>query len=214
MTEVRPASGTASLARALVRDWLARATARPSSAGAPQLVGLTGAVIGRRYVLIARADVATEEPSRGFCIGRAPTCDIVIVDPDLSRTHARVTRRGDKFFLRDLGSKNGTRVAGAQIPTGTPVLLRDGDDIELGGCRLRFEHRAGRLAGLLAGAGANSPATAAHRRPVATPGSGATAGRRAFASPLLAQLLAGSIAALAGAGLLAVCLAIFRAMFW
>ena len=47
-------------------------------------------------------------------------------DPVMSRSHARVYRRGENFFLEDLGSRNGTfvRVRGkAPLPFGASVLV-------------------------------------------------------------------------------------------
>ena len=41
-------------------------------------------------------------------IGRAPTCDLAITAPLMSREHARVRVAGNKVFLRDAGSTYGT----------------------------------------------------------------------------------------------------------
>lgn len=42
--------------------------------------------------------------------GRAPESDVVLEDPFVSSTHARVVRRGQTSVLEDLGSTNGTFV--------------------------------------------------------------------------------------------------------
>lgn len=61
--------------------------------------------------------------------------DIVLRDdPYLSPRHARIERRGDSFFLVDLGSSNGIYV---RIREPTP--LADGDMILVGQQVLRFE---------------------------------------------------------------------------
>ena len=48
-------------------------------------------------------------------IGRSPRADLVINDPFVSRIHCEVAAEEDGYVLRDLGSKNGTRVAGIRI---------------------------------------------------------------------------------------------------
>ncbi len=78
-------------------------------------------------------------------IGRSPECDIILPDRQVSRRHARIFRRGDQYFLEDLGSKNGTWVNGQ--PVQDPVPLQDGDEIQVA---LRFK-----LA--FVGAGATAP---------------------------------------------------------
>jgi pSer/pThr/pTyr-binding forkhead associated (FHA) protein len=45
-------------------------------------------------------------------IGRDPGADIAIDDASMSRRHALILRRGGRFFLRDLGSANGTYLDG------------------------------------------------------------------------------------------------------
>jgi len=45
-------------------------------------------------------------------IGRDPRADVSIDDPSLSRRHALILRRGGRFYLRDLGSSNGSYLDG------------------------------------------------------------------------------------------------------
>lgn len=63
-------------------------------------------------------------------IGRAADCDVVLSDRQISRYHARIERDAQGYLLRDLGSKNGTKV-NAEVVHGQPYRLRDGDEIEL-----------------------------------------------------------------------------------
>ncbi|OZV78521.1 FHA domain-containing protein [Micromonospora echinospora] len=69
-------------------------------------------------------------------IGRAPTVDIVVDDPHLSRRHAVVRSEGDMVILNDLGSTNGTWLNDRRIFDVEP--LTDGDVIRLGRTELRF----------------------------------------------------------------------------
>ncbi|MGQ9599045.1 MAG: FHA domain-containing protein [Anaerolineae bacterium] len=64
------------------------------------------------------------------CIGRGSGSDILLQDSQASRQHAEISRQGDQFFIRDLGSMNGTFVNGERI-TG-PRLLKPGDEIRIG----------------------------------------------------------------------------------
>jgi hypothetical protein len=74
-----------------------------------------------------------EEP---VTIGRLPECDVVLSDPNVSRRHAEVRRRGNEIVVIDLDSTNGTRVNGAGVKE---RRLADGDEITLGSTVIRFE---------------------------------------------------------------------------
>lgn len=74
-----------------------------------------------------------EEP---VCIGRLPDCDVILSDPNVSRRHAEVRRRGNDFVVIDLGSTNGTRVNGGGV---RERRLVDGDELTLGSTVIRFE---------------------------------------------------------------------------
>lgn len=63
-------------------------------------------------------------------IGRSPDNEITLPDPEISRRHAQITRQGNEYAIRDLGSTNGTFVNSQRITTLTP--LYDGDVINLG----------------------------------------------------------------------------------
>ena len=70
-------------------------------------------------------------------IGRQASCTIVIPDNNISRVHARFRPDGDGWTIEDLGSTNGTRVAGLLITE--PTALVDGQLIALGSLQMRFE---------------------------------------------------------------------------
>jgi pSer/pThr/pTyr-binding forkhead associated (FHA) protein len=69
-------------------------------------------------------------------VGRAPSADIVLADPHLSRRHATVQATVDGVVLTDLGSTNGTWLNDQRIVGSVP--LTDGDVIRLGRTDLRF----------------------------------------------------------------------------
>ena len=73
---------------------------------------------------------------RPFVIGRAPDCDLLLQHESISRQHARIARTDEGWILRDLGSKNGSRVNTYHV---TDQVLRNGDRIDLGTIRMYVE---------------------------------------------------------------------------
>lgn len=66
--------------------------------------------------------------------GRAMTNDIRLDDPAASREHFELRPVGGSFFIRDLGSRNGTLVNGA--PLRQELMLLPGDEVTVGRTRL------------------------------------------------------------------------------
>ena len=69
-------------------------------------------------------------------IGRSRECDLVLAAGDASRKHCEVLARGDRFAVRDLGSRNGTFVNGERVEA--ERALNAGDQIELGSSTITF----------------------------------------------------------------------------
>lgn len=99
----------------------------------PFLQVVTGAMRGKRYKLEKESNV----------LGRSGV-DINLFEQELnmkkpvvSKKHASISIRDDRFFINDLGSTNGTRVNSLSVnPISTEYELKDGDcffiaDIEL-----------------------------------------------------------------------------------
>ena len=68
-------------------------------------------------------------------IGRDPSSDLVIDDPQVSRFHARLTESDGYVVLHDLQSSNGTMVNGARV---TRTVLIHGDTIAIGDTEISF----------------------------------------------------------------------------
>ena len=77
------------------------------------------------------------DASRENMLGRAQDAAIVLADRLASRAHAAVRCEAGRWVLRDLGSRNGTWVDGAQITSHT---LTDGAVIRIGTAELAFRH--------------------------------------------------------------------------
>ena len=70
-------------------------------------------------------------------VGRAPDNTIHIDDPSVSGRHAELRAGQKTYFLRDLGSTNGTRINGAAAAV--EATLHPGDRIRFGAVDARFE---------------------------------------------------------------------------
>src|SRR3954468_3803532 len=68
-------------------------------------------------------------------IGRSITADVEIEDITVSRRHALIVHGDGQAVLLDDSSRNGTWLNGARIER---AALNDGDEITLGGARLRY----------------------------------------------------------------------------
>jgi VWFA-related protein len=73
-----------------------------------------------------RLDVA--KPA--LVVGRSPDSDLVVDHNTVSRQHATIKLEGERFYLYDMGSTNGTFVEGRQIRE--PEALEDGMTIRFG----------------------------------------------------------------------------------
>lgn len=73
-------------------------------------------------------------------IGRSARNDLCVEDPFASRLHAEVRKRGDAFWVTDLGSANGTLINSARLTA--PVQLRDRDIIRIGETEIEYSERA------------------------------------------------------------------------
>lgn len=80
------------------------------------------------------------EPGADLTIGRGERAEILIDHPTISREHALLINRGPAPKLRDLGSRNGTRVNGRQLESGEEVLLDDGSRVEIGPATIVAHH--------------------------------------------------------------------------
>jgi putative peptide zinc metalloprotease protein len=74
-------------------------------------------------------------------IGRAPSSTLVLADPSVSRTHARISPGGNGGGARieDAGSSAGTLVDG--VPISAATALRDGAKLQLGALEMRVERQ-------------------------------------------------------------------------
>lgn len=69
----------------------------------------------------------------GRClVGRSSACDLVLRERNVSGHHAAIEWLGGRWYLQDLGSRNGTFVQASRVEPKTPVALRMGERIRFG----------------------------------------------------------------------------------
>ena len=76
-------------------------------------------------------------------IGRTPDNDIRLEHPQVSSRHAVLMKRGDKLFIEDRRSANGTWVRGQRVQPGVPVEVMNGEKVFIGPMPLVIQIEAG-----------------------------------------------------------------------
>ncbi len=84
----------------------------------PILIAQTGPLNGQRWSIIG-----------ALVIGRDSSCEVIVQDRQVSRSHARLTPSSVGVILDDLNSKNGTFLNGQRV--NDSVVLQDGDLIQI-----------------------------------------------------------------------------------
>ncbi|MHC4607890.1 MAG: FHA domain-containing protein [Planctomycetota bacterium] len=75
-------------------------------------------------------------PPGTLTLGRSSSCDVVLLDPKVSRTHAQLDCSPENSVITDLDSDAGTLVNGERAALG--IILQDGDALQMGDCKLHF----------------------------------------------------------------------------
>jgi pSer/pThr/pTyr-binding forkhead associated (FHA) protein len=97
----------------------------------------------------AGAELTLDTPGRVYVVGRMKSADFSIDDPDLSRRHIELVRRGDRLMIIDLGSKNGTVLGERRLQSGEEVAWPRGTSLQIGKTRLTYEDPLGDALGQL-----------------------------------------------------------------
>lgn len=101
--------------------------------------------------LLATLEVINPGPAKGtrhdvrsprVDIGRGSHNDIVIQDESVSDVHAKLQRRDDGWYLVDLGSTNGTYLAGQRLAE--DMRVESGNEVRFGGVKMVFRSDGGR----------------------------------------------------------------------
>ena len=84
-------------------------------------------------------ELALNEFDRPYTIGRLQSAELPLSDPDASRRHVEIIRRGTQVFVRDLGSKNGAKLNGVQLEPKRDTPWPAGAVLALGQSEFGFE---------------------------------------------------------------------------
>ena len=119
----------------------------PSANGASDQASSRSDLAGARLVSVADG-VQFGVLGNRLVLGRAITAgDAVDIDLSrlrrgaerISRRHAEIIKQGNDYFVRDLGSVNGTYIAGrGRLGRDQLYKLKDRDELVLGGAKLEF----------------------------------------------------------------------------
>ena len=90
----------------------------PNAVDYPVLIAQTGPLNGQRWSI-----------DKAIVIGRDAACEVVILDRQVSRYHARLMPAANGVILEDLGSKNGTFRSGVRLEES--IILQDGDLLQI-----------------------------------------------------------------------------------
>ncbi|HET6610843.1 MAG TPA: sigma 54-interacting transcriptional regulator [Kofleriaceae bacterium] len=97
-----------------------------------------------RVAVVTGPDAGRTAHSDGaeLSIGSAPENKLVIGDPTVSRHHLAIAATAGGFLVRDLGSTNGTRIAGVRIET---AYIEPGSQLLAGETECRFDLSGGEI---------------------------------------------------------------------
>jgi hypothetical protein len=112
---------------------------RTGTLGAPGVVPALTAVAADAATCVVPLEKSPRNPYDGFLfLGRASTCDVIIRDASISKTHAVIEPSPDAWHLRDNRSRNGTWRNMDRLQEGERVALVSGDLVVLGSYPIYF----------------------------------------------------------------------------
>lgn len=103
-----------------------------------KLVVTRGGVLGKEFIIDSEVmNIGRWDPDGGAF----PEIDLTNDDPEakISRKHARILKKGDKYYIEDVGSLNGTYInRGARLVPGEPQEIKNNDEIIMGKTFFKF----------------------------------------------------------------------------
>ena len=89
----------------------------------------------------AAAEVGTpvSDGNGPFVLGRARGCQVCFEDPSISRRHASIVKRDERWFVVDHGGRHGTYLNGVRLDAEQPAVAAQGDFIRVGPYTFRID---------------------------------------------------------------------------
>jgi pSer/pThr/pTyr-binding forkhead associated (FHA) protein len=107
VAQVLPTQNPGLITKEIALALVASSLSAEGELSAPRLFVTAGPDAGK--------ELALAEFDRPYALGRAQNAELSLADPDASRRHVEVIRRGTQIFVRDLGSKNGATLSGVRL---------------------------------------------------------------------------------------------------
>jgi len=142
LSVIRPGTGPDSTkAYAAVANRIREMAASPAVAGPalqPGQITLMISGVDQMVVLEGRTEYVLGREGHEQVIPDLNLNNYGARDKGVSRVHAALRRDRGQVFLIDLGSTNGTRLNGQQVPAHQPAPVASGDEIRLGKLLMRI----------------------------------------------------------------------------
>ena len=90
-----------------------------------------------RMATTLKLNAAYRISGKGIVVGRGKRCDIIANDMYLSAVHFQVWAEDDRWYIRDMDSKNGTYLNGTKLKK--IKQLKNGNEIAFGELKFIFE---------------------------------------------------------------------------
>ena len=96
----------------------------------------------RLFYTLNGSAVEFELGAGSVVVGRSQDCDLMISDDSVSRRHAELTLKGDSWYIKDLGAKNGIVQNDRTV---AHSRLSNGDRFKLGNVHFTYQSKARNL---------------------------------------------------------------------
>lgn len=135
---------SANLPATTSQDRLPQPPSEPEFEGNEEATRIVSSIAGAPYLRIVEPSGEEEIlclEGRKWIAGRETGCEILLNDRKASRRQFELTSSHQGFFVRDLGSSNGTLLNGIPLAPDELKPIRSGDALTVGGVVLHFELR-------------------------------------------------------------------------
>jgi pSer/pThr/pTyr-binding forkhead associated (FHA) protein len=129
--QVMPTQNASLVTKEIALALVASSLSAEGALSAPRLFAINGPDVGK--------ELALAEFDRAYVIGRLQSADLALEDPDASRRHIEVLRRGIQIYVRELGSKNGALLDGVPLEPKRDTVWPEHAVLALGGSEFAFE---------------------------------------------------------------------------